>query len=208
LDNRRVFKPSIIKRVAAWGLILVFGGLFVALLVFSRLNVAKTSASDLWASAGLGLFLLLLALVGIAGLRTYFALDGDTIEFVRPFATRRFHVSELGGFGVLQVSVNGAPLLFFLLYGFGPKQVPRIPVNLGQRTEVEQWFLTRLPIVVDDGSRVPSQAAVLRRPRARPRPHFQAVALRSARLSRRLGMPPMAAFVRRHSLLRVDTRRI
>jgi hypothetical protein len=132
-------------------LILVFGGLFAALLVFSLLNVASISASDLWASAGLGVFLLLLALLGVAGLRTYFALDGDTIEFVRPFATRRFHVSELGGFGVLQMTVNGVPLLFFLLYGFGPKQVARIPVNLGQRTEVEQWFLIRLPIVVDDG---------------------------------------------------------
>jgi hypothetical protein len=145
MDNRRVFKPRIIKRVTAWALIVVFGSLFVGLLAFSLVNVAKASASDLWASAGL--FLLLLALLGVAGLRTCFALDGETIEFVRPFATR-FHVS----FGVLQMTVNGVPLLFFLLYGFGPKQVARIPVNLGQRTEVEEWFLIRLPIVVDDAS--------------------------------------------------------
>jgi hypothetical protein len=152
MDSRRVFKPSIFKRALAWGMILVFGGLFVALLIFAVLNAARLPASELWSSAGLGLFLLLLALLGVAGLRTYFALDGDTVEFVRPFETRRFHVSELGGFGLLLMTVNGVPLLFVLLYGFGLKQVARIPVNLGQRTEVEHWFLARLPIVVDEGS--------------------------------------------------------
>jgi hypothetical protein len=152
MANRRVFKPSFFKRALGWGLILTFGGMALALAIWLAPRLATEPPEEIWASLGLIVFLAMLASLGAALLRSYFALNDDSIEIVRPFRTSRFAVTSLAGFGKVQVIVNLVPLLNFRLYGEGLKQVAIFPVNLADEAEVDAWFRRRLPVVIDQGS--------------------------------------------------------
>jgi hypothetical protein len=152
MSYRRVFKPSLTKRILAWSLILSFGALLVAILVWIARSWRDQPASELWASLGLAGFLLAIVLVGVALLRSYYVLTDDTIEIVRPYGTKIFRVAQLGGFNYLTIVINLVPLLTVRLYGFGLKQVGSIAVNLRDRKILDEWFFARLPVVVHDGS--------------------------------------------------------
>lgn len=150
--ERRVYRPSLLRRVLGWGFILVCGGALSALAGYVVGHWTTTSVEDRWAALGIGAFLLALALLGALSLRSFFVLGPDYVEIVRPFGTKRFTVSELGGFGLLTLVVNLVPLRHVRVYAYGPKEVTRLPLSLGTEAEVERWFRERLPLVVDGGS--------------------------------------------------------
>jgi len=157
----RVFKPSFFLRVLGWGLMLSFGGSLIALLVNVFRNFALLPADELWSALGMGVFLLLIALLGAGVLHTGFVLGPDYIEVRRPYGTRRFAVSELAGYGTLIIVVNLVPMFHVRLYRAGPVEIGKIQVSFADRAEVERWFAQRLPVVDDPGSIV------------RPKPRFR-----------------------------------
>ena len=157
----RVFKPRIMMRLLGWGILLGFGGGIVALLANVATHYARLPAEELWSALWLGLFLLLIALLGAGVLRSYFVLGADYIEVVRPFGTKRFAVSELAGYGTLILVVSLVPMFHIRLYRAGPREIGKIPVSFSDRAEVEGWFAQRLPPVDDPGSIV------------RPKPRFR-----------------------------------
>jgi hypothetical protein len=144
---RRVFKPSLTKRILAWSIILICAPLLIADLVWA---VQDGLDHDLGVNLVMGGFLLFLVLCGVALLRSYYVLTDDTIEIVRPYGTKVFRVTELG-FNWLTIVINHVvPILTLRLYGFGLKNVGSIAVNLRDRKIMDEWFLARLPLVVHD----------------------------------------------------------
>ena len=89
---------------------------------------------------------------GIGILRTYFRLGADHIEIGRAFGATRFPISELGGYGILILTVNLVPSIYIRLYRFGPVELAKLLVSGRDLSEVEAWFALRLPVVVDEGS--------------------------------------------------------
>jgi hypothetical protein len=152
MASRQVFKPSIFKRVLAWTFLTAAGGSMLALQAWLILTWQRQPSDERWAGIVISIFLLLLALLGAAFLRTYFVLADDAIEIVRPFGVRIFRIGELGGFSRVTLVVNMVPLYQIRLYGFGLKQVGGIAINGGDRARIDQWFSARLPLVFDDGS--------------------------------------------------------
>ncbi len=149
---RQVFKPSIFKQILAWTFTLTAAGLMLALQVWLIRNWHSQPADERWSGVAISIFLLLLALLGAAFLRTYFVLTEDSIQIVRPLGVQTFRTAELGGYGRVTLVVNLVPLYQIRLYGFGLKQVGGIAINGGDRERIDQWFAERLPLVLDDGS--------------------------------------------------------
>jgi hypothetical protein len=157
MSPQRVFKPSVYKRSLAWIFIVLAGGLHMALQAWLILNWRSQPAEELWSGVAIAILLLFPLVLGAALLRSYFVLtedpaNEDTIKIVRPFGSKVYRLSELGGFGRVTLVVNMVPLFQIRLYSFELKMVGAISLNLGDRAEVDQWFQTRLPLVVDEGS--------------------------------------------------------
>ncbi|HEY3742562.1 MAG TPA: hypothetical protein VGL53_22085 [Bryobacteraceae bacterium] len=152
MSSRQVFKPSIFKQILAWTFTAAAAGAMLALDGWLLVTWRRQPSDELWAGLAISAFLLILALLGAAFLRTYFVLTGDSIEIVRPLGTQIFRVPELGGYGRMTIVVNLVPLHQIRLYGFGLKQVGGIAINGGDRARIEEWFSARLPLVTDSGS--------------------------------------------------------
>jgi hypothetical protein len=88
MPERRAFKPSIFKRILAWGILLFFGGCTLALFGYTATHFGAVYKDGLGAVLGIGGFCLALALMGVILLRTRIVLDGETIEIIRPPSPR------------------------------------------------------------------------------------------------------------------------
>jgi hypothetical protein len=150
--SAHVFKPSVFLRATGWALLLTFSGCALALLVHVVRNYAQMPADELWAALGIGVFVLLIALLGAGVQRSGFALGADYVEVRRPYGSRRFAITDLAGYGTLIIVVNLVPTFHVRLYRKGPVEIVKIPVSFGDRAEIERWFAQRLPVVDDPGS--------------------------------------------------------
>lgn len=70
---------------------------------------------------------------------------------MRLWGTRTYRPPERGGCDYFRIVTKGIPLLTIRLYGFGLNRVGGLPVNLGDRDEVDACFSARLPEVVSEG---------------------------------------------------------
>lgn len=123
---------------------------------------APPNAEDVCAAAFLLACLALVAVCGLMFIAFRLELENDAIVTHGIFRTRRWNVSELAGFGMLILVVNFVPFTYVRLYDDRLRNIARIPIASRHRAEIEAWFSTRLPRVVDAGSP------------ARPRPRFAA----------------------------------
>lgn len=152
MSYRRAFKPSLVKRIFAWVIIVLFGLPLLGALGGAGWQVLSGRQDALAALLVSSAILLLIVMGGVAILRTYFVLADDAIEIVRLWGTRIHRVDELGGYDYFTLVINGVPMRHIRLYRFGLKEAGMLPINKRDRGELETWFAERLPAVIRDGS--------------------------------------------------------